>query len=71
MTAGNECNIGMGPVVCHALDAHVVLGSRQNVNLKQTQNVSHVGLDMIILIPPDWNLVSCKSAKTLKLLFFA
>lgn len=61
MTARRKCNIGTGPVVSHVLDAHVVLGSRQNVNLKRTQNVSLVGLDMIIPTPPDWSVVSCKS----------
>ena len=60
MTASKESNIGTGRVVCNARDAHVVLESRQNVNLKQIRNVSHVGLDMIILTPPDWKAVSCK-----------
>ena len=66
MTA-KKCNIGTGRVVSHALDAHVVLGWRQDASLKQTQNVSHVGLDMTTLTPPDLKVVSCKSVK----IFFA
>ena len=69
MTA-KKCNIGTGRVVSHALDAHVVLGWRQDASLKQTQNVSHVGLDMTTLTPPDLKVVSCKSVKTLTRLDF-
>ena len=69
MTA-KKCSIGTERVVCRALDALVVLGGRKNVNLKQTQNVSHVGLDMITPTPPDLKAVSCKSVKTLKTFIF-
>lgn len=64
-----KCNIGTGRVASHALDAHLGLGSRQNVSHKVTQNVSHVILDMTILTPPDLNFVSRKSVKTLKTSF--
>ena len=71
MTA-KKCNIGTGRVVSHALDAHVGLGWRHDASLKQTQNVSHVGLDMITLTPSDLKAVSCKSAvKTFKTFIFA
>ena len=68
MTA-KKCNIGTGRVASHALDVHLGLGSRQNVSQKETQNVSHVILDMTILTPPDLNFVSRKSVKTLKTSF--
>ena len=71
MTAGKESNIGTVRVVCHALDAHAGLGSRRNVDPKQTQTVSHVGLGTIILTPPDLKAVSCKSVKVLKTYNFA